>query len=242
MTARASRVVAGTEALLFLVVVPVFAFAMDLLLLRGAYETAQRDLSARGIASSPSRVYVLMGYGAFPVVLGIVLWTLSVPVTNRTDAGSSSALADLQSLIVWTSIAYGVAAIITSLARASVLRTRMAGALGTDFGRILPIAVIPFTASIFALVLGFLVLGYVETALDGGLIPAASSVSTAVSSLQAYSVATLGFLAGAVASNRFQDLSESGYQRALLFAVAGELPAVIGLVAAFLAIQGLYPP
>jgi len=62
-----------------------------------------------------------------------------------------------------------------------------------------------------------------------------------VSSLQAYAVATLGFLAGALASNRVKDLSLRGFQRAVLFAAAGEFPALLGLVGSFLAIRGLYP-
>ncbi len=233
---------AGTEALLFFVVVPVLAFAVALLLLRGAYEAAERDLGMRGMATSPSRLYVLVGYGAVPLVLGVVLWTMSVPLTAQVDSGSSAALSDLQSLIVWAAVMYGVAATITSLSWATVLRARMAGAMGTDFGRILPVAVISFTGTIFAILLGFLVFGYVTTAFDNGLIASASSVSSAVAAMQAYAVATLGFLAGAWASNRVRDLSRNGFQRAVLFAVAGEVPALVGLVAAFLAIGALYPP
>ncbi len=233
---------AGTEALLFFVIVPVVAFAADFLLLRGAYEAAQRDLASRGLPAPASRVYVVMAYGAFPVVLGLVLWTLSSSLTPGIDSGSSTALLDLQALVVWAAVAYGVAATVTSLSWSFVLRRRMTGVLGSDFGRILPLAVVSFTGTIFALVLGFLVLGYVGTAVDGGLIPTPSSVVAAVSALQAYAVATFGFLAGALASNRVRDLGLRGFQRAVLLAVAGEVPALFGLVLAFLAIGALYPP
>jgi hypothetical protein len=111
--------------------------------------------------------------------------------------------------------------------------------MGTDFGRVMPIAVIPFTGTIFAMVLAFLVLGYVDGAVSQGLIPRVVDVDAAVAALQAYAVATLGFLAGALASNRIRDLSLQGFQRALLVAVAGELPALLGLVWGFLAIGSL---
>jgi len=231
--------VAGTEALLFFVVVPVLAWAAELLVIRGAYEATARDLASRSLSVPTNRVYVVLSYGAVSVFLGLALWALSIPLTGQIDAGTGPGFSHAQSLLIWTAVAYGTAAIVTAAARALMLRARFGALMGHDFGRILPLSVIPHTGTVYALVLGFLVLGAIENYVSGAATLAQANVDGAVASLQAYAIATLGFLAGALASNRIQDLSLRGYQRALLFVAVGELPAVLGLVWAFLAIGKL---
>ncbi len=230
---------AGTEAFEFFVVVPIVAWAIELLVIRGAYEEATRDLSSHGVPARPGRMYVLLAYGAFPVATGLFLWFLSKPLTDQLDASTGAAASSLQALLIWAAIAYGAVAITTMAARVVVLRVRFAGVLGQDFGRVLPIWVIPFTGTVFALVLAFLVFGALDNALAGYAVPSSSDANTAVVALQIYAVTTLGYLVGSLLSNRVKDLSASGFGRALTFAVPCELPAVLGLVWAFLAIGAL---
>lgn len=230
---------AGTEALLFFIVVPIVAWAVEVLVVRGAYETASRDLASRGMPAPTRRMYVLLAYGAVPLVLALPLWLLSKPLTDQIDSGLTPGSAILQPLLAWAAITYGIAVIVTMIARASIVRARFIGLMGTDFGRVLPIWVIPFTGVIFGLVLGFLALGAVDNFVSGSTVFSSAEADAAVAALQAYAVSTLGFLAGALASNRVKDLSIQGFQRAVLFAVAGEVPALLGLVWAFLAIGKL---
>lgn len=229
----------ATEALLLFVVVPVVAWVVEVLVVRGANETASRDLSARGMPVPAARMYVLLAYGAVPLVFGLVLWFLSQPVTQKIDASLTPGSGLLQPLVLWAAIAYGVAVIVTMVARAAIVRARFVGLMGSDFGRILSLWVVPFTGVVFALVLGFLILGSTDNFLRGNTVFASADVDAVVAAMQAYGIATLGFLAGAVASNRVKDLSLQGFQRALGFVVAGEFPALLGLVWAFLAIGKL---
>lgn len=230
---------AGTEALVFFILVPVVAWVLEVLLIRGANETASRDLASRGAPPPAGRMYVLLAYGAVPLVLGLLLWLISRPLTSKIDSPVTPGSALLQPLVLWAAIAYGTAVMVTMVARAAIVRTRYLGIMGSDFGRVLPLWVIPFSGTIFALLLVFFLLGAVDGFLSGSTVFGSTDVDAVVAALQAYSVATLGYLAGAFASNRIRDLSLRGFQRALGFAVAGEFPAVLGLVWAFLAIARL---
>lgn len=132
-----------------------------------------------------------------------------------------------------------VAACCTVVGQAIVLRGRLPSYLGSDFGRVLPISIIPFTDVIFALVLASLAFLYIDRVAHGDVPAPASAVGTAVSAFQAYAVASLAIPASAAVSNRVRDLSARGFTRALMIADLGELPILLGLVMGFLAISGL---
>ncbi len=111
--------------------------------------------------------------------------------------------------------------------------------LGSDFGRVLPISVIPFTDSVFALVLAFLAFGYIGGIANGAASASPPALGAAVAALQAYALASLAMPIAAAASNRVRDLSARGFSRALLVAELGELPILLGLVMGFMALSGL---
>ncbi len=195
----------------------------------------------RGLTSPPSRFYVIVAYGAMPLILGFFLWVQSLPLTDKLGGVGLPEASGLESMVTWAAVAYAVAAASTSSARAAILGSRLRSLMGSDFGRVLRLSMIPFTSAIFAMVLVFLLFGYVGYAIGSGRVASASAVDAVTAAFQAYAVATLAFPAAALASIRLRDLSRAGFQRALVLQIAGEVPALLGLVWAFLAVGNLYP-
>jgi len=231
----------ATQALLVLVVVPIGAWAASLVTLRGAYQDVQRDWLSRGQTPPFARIIVASVYGVVPVLLGLALWFLSLSFSDTLNPATNLAALDSQRLFLWASVSSAVAGSCTIAGQTIVLRRRLSGYLGSDFGRVLPISVIPFTDAVFAVVLGFLAFSYVDGIAHGGTPAASAAVDAAVTAMQAYAVASLAIPVSATASNRVQDLSSRGFSRALMIAELGELPILLGLVMGFLAIGGLSP-
>ncbi len=229
----------SAQALLLLVVVPVAAWAGGLLVLRRAYQDVQRDWLSRGLTPPFVRVIVASVYGAVPVLLGLSLWFLSISFTDPLATATSSAALDAERLFLWVSAASAAAACCTVAGQTIVLRSRLSGYLGSDFGRVLPISVIPFTDSVFAVVLGILAFRYIGGVAQGRVAASTSAVDSAVTAFQAYAVAGLAIPVAAAASSRVRDLSARGFRRALMIAELGELPILLGLVMGFLAIGKL---
>lgn len=229
----------STESLLLFVIIPIVAWAVAVLVLRGRYQDVQRDWMSRGQTPPFSRILVASVYGAVPVFLGISLWLLSLGFLDAMNRGTSSAYTDAANLTLWAAVAYAAAACCTIAGQTVIVSARLSSFLGSDFGRVLPISVIPFTDAVFAMVLGFLAFGYVEGITTGASSAGTAAVGSAVSALQAYAVASLAIPVAAAASNRVRDLSARGFARALMIAEVGELPILLGLVMGFLALAAL---
>ncbi|HYM40752.1 MAG TPA: hypothetical protein VEY12_11550 [Thermoplasmata archaeon] len=229
----------STQTLLLLVVVPVVAWVASLLVLHGAYQEIQRDWLAGGRTPPFSRIVVASVYGAVPVLFGLSLWFLSLPFVDTLNSMTSSAAADAEQLLQWVSVTTAVAACCTVAGQTIVVRGRLSSYLGSDFGRVLPISVIPFTDMVFVLVLAVFAFRYVHGVAQGGIPAGAAAVGSAVSAFQAYAVASVAIPVSAAVSNRGRDLSARGFVRALMIADLGELPVILGLVLGFLAIGGL---
>lgn len=233
------------ETLLLYVLVPVGVAAVSILLL---YSSAQEILRALPTGAIPDRgrprLPVAFALTATPIPLGLVLWVLLSPIAEAIDAGTMNGAADADLLLFWASMAFAFAAACSGASVVLVVRSRMGGFLASDFGRILPLAVIPFTGVVFALVLNFLLAGYLENFLPGGAIPSSplSAILATVSAFQAYTIATLAFPAATLASNRVRDMSQRGLMRAMLLLEIGEVPVLVGLVLGFLAIGALRVP
>ncbi len=231
-----------TQAFLLLVGVPIVAWAIAVLMLRGLYQDVQREWASRGQAPPFARILVVGIYGAVPMLFGLSMWFLSLSFLSRLTALTTPAALDAQNLFLWGSVASAAAGCCTIAGQTIVVRGRISSVLGSDFGRVLPISVIPFTDSVFALFLVFLTFGYIDGFVEGGLAASTSAVGSAVSALQAYAVAGLAIPVAAAVSNRVRDLSARGFGRALMIADMGELPIVLGLVIGFLALRGLSAP
>jgi len=64
-------------------------------------------------------------------------------------------------------------------------------------------------------------------------------VSGATASFQAFALGTVAFPVAAGFSNRVRNLDQRGFMRAILIMELGELPVLVGLVQAFLALGSL---
>jgi hypothetical protein len=232
--------VAGLQALVLLVVVPAFAWAIGFLVLRSARGELARDSESDSAQDhSKARILVHFGYSATPVLLGLVLYVLARPGLDAIDRGAVAGVVRLEPLVVWASFAYAVASCSTLAAQTWILKSRLRAFLGSEFGRVLPLGVVPATGVIFALILVFLVLSYADSVLAG--VPGApdSAVSGAIGSFQAFALGTVAFPVAAGVSNRVRDLSQRGFIRAILIMELGELPVLVGLVQTFLALGSL---
>ncbi len=229
----------STESLVLLVVVPIVAWAAAVLLLRGRYQDVQREWMSRGQTPSSQRLLVVSAYGAVPFLLGLSMWFLSLDFADVLGSGTSPADLSAADLFFWAELAYAAAACCTVAGQTIVVRGRLSSLLGTDFGRVLPISVIPFTDSVFAMVLVFLSFNYVHGVAAGGLPAGTAAVSSAIAAFQGYAVASLAMPVAAAVSNRIQDLSKRGFSRALMVMEVGELPILLGLILGFLAMTGL---
>lgn len=231
------------ESLVLFVLVPIGAAAVSILVLNSAAQETLRSFPTGAIPDrGRSRIPVAFALAIAPIPLGLVLWTFTDPVARGIDAGTFLGGSAAGRMLFWAATAFAFAVVCFCVSMVLCIRSRMGGFLGSDFGRILPVAVTSFTGVIFALVLGFLLAGYLVEFLPGGAsaVPALPDREEAVvGALQAYTVATLAFPAAALASNRVRDMSQRGFMRAVIVMELGEVPVLAGLILGFLALTGL---
>ncbi len=231
--------VARLEALILLVIVPAIAWMTALFLLRSAHEKLAREGLDVTQGTSRGRILVFLGYSGTPVVFGIISYVLARPALDASDAIANASVVRLEPLLLWATFAFSVASCSTIAAQAGIVRSRLWAFLGSGFGRVLPLSVVPTTAVVFALVLLLFLLGYTDSVRAGGPVASDSVLSGAIGSFQAFAVGTVAFPIAAGFSNRIRDLSQRGFTRALLIVEIGELPVLVGLVQAFLALSSL---
>ncbi len=231
---------AGLQALILLIVIPAIAWAVALLVLQSARaELARESAPESAQERSKARILVHLGYSGTPVLLGLVLYVLARPGLDAIDRGASGGVVRLEPLVLWASFAYAVASCSTLAAQTWIVKSRLRAFLGSEFGRVLPLWVVPATGVIFALILVFLVLAYVDSVLGGVPVGSDSAASGAISSFQAFALGTVAFPVAAGFSNRMRDLNQRGFVRAILIMEVGELPVLVGLVQTFLALGSL---
>jgi len=232
--------VAGLQALVLLIVVPGLAWAIGLLVLQSARRELARE-SAPEPAQEPSkgRILVHFGYSGTPLLLGLVLYALARPGLDAIDRGSIGTVVGLEPLLLWAGFAYAVTSCSTIAAQTWIVKSRLRAFLGSEFGRVLPLWAVPATGVVFALILVFLVLAYVDSVLAGVPVAPDSALSGAINSFQAFALGTVAFPVAAGFSNRVRDLNQRGFMRAILIMEVGELPVLVGLVQTFLALSSL---
>jgi len=231
--------VAGLQARILLVVVPAIAWMIALFSLRSVHEELAQEGPDVTQGTSTGRILVFLGYSGTPVVFGIISYVLARPVLDASDAVANASVVRLEPLLLWATFAISVASCSTIAAQTGIVRSRLGAFLGSGFGRVLPLSVVPTTAVVFALVLLLLLLAYTDSVLAGAPVASDSALSGAIGSFQAFAVGTVAFPVAAGFSNRIRDLSQRGFTRALLLMEIGELPVLVGLVQAFLAVGSL---
>lgn len=174
-----------------------------------------------------------------PTLLGIVVYAQARPILAAIDGLANGNVVRLEPLLFWAAFAFAVATCSTIAAQTWIVRSRLEAFLGSGFGRVLPLSVVPTTAVVFALVLLLLLLEHTDSVLAGGPVASYPALSGAISSFQAFAVGTVAFPVAAGFSNRIRDLSHGGFGRAILLMEIGEIPVLVGLVQALLALGSL---
>lgn len=232
---------AGLAALVFFLVIPLIASAGAI----AAGWAAYANLRARADSENPGpksmgRFIVYPAVVATPVVFGLVLWTLSLSYTGVIDSPTprvGSVFADV--FLFDAGAMFAIVVVVQAVAQAWIGRTRMAQFVGEDFGRVQPILVIPETATVFALVLVFLVLGHVDNFLAGAAVPSAAAMDSVIFSLELYAVGSVALLVGTGLSNQVEDLKGRGLGQALLRQELGIVLLIFLLANAVLALRNL---
>jgi len=164
---------------------------------------------------------------------------LARPALDAIDGRANGNVVRLEPLLLWASFAFSVASCSAIAAQTWIVRSRLRSFLGSGFGRVLPLSVVPATGAIFAVILVFLVLTYADSVLAGVPVASDPALSSAISSFQAFALGTVAFPVAAGVSNRVRDLNQRGFARAILIMELGELPVLVGLVQVFLALGSL---
>ncbi len=231
---------AGLEALVFFLVVPLIASVGAI----AAGWSAYANLRSRADSENPGpeslgRFLVYPAILATPVVFGLVLWILTLPITAAMDspAGMGAALAG--PLLFDAGEMFAIVAVVQVVAQAWIARARMAQFFTEDFARVQTLLVIPETTTVFALTLVFLVLGHIEDMVTGLSFPTAVSLDSVIFSLGLYEVGSISVLLGAALSNQVEDLKGRGLVRALLRQEIGVVVPILLLAGALLALSNL---
>jgi F0F1-type ATP synthase membrane subunit c/vacuolar-type H+-ATPase subunit K len=233
---------AQLEALVLFLLAPAGAFGIGALFLVSAHRRVGSDPQGGfpfGAQAARGRLFPLVAVLTTPVIFGLILWWLSLAVVGDFEEGTVPGASSLARLHLWSAVAFGWAAVVTIASEAWVARHRMRQALGIEFGRVLPLVVIPETLSIFALILAFLIVGVIGDVVDAGASLPSAGVDATVLGLVGFAVSTLATPLGIVFSNRVKALDGKGFIRALLPVEAGAGVAMAGLLYAFLQIQAL---
>ncbi|MGQ0798159.1 MAG: hypothetical protein ACT4OI_09930 [Methanobacteriota archaeon] len=230
------------ETMVFFLGLPAAAFGVATIALYSTYAKMRPRYPGPEPSGSPSPLGRLLVFPAIlvtPIIFGAILWFLSLPPLTALDGSLIPGASNLARVHLWSAIAFGWTAAVTIASETVVARRRMRQALGADFGRVLPLVVIPETLSIFALILVFLILGVAADVIEAGASLSAAGVDATVLGLQLFAGSTFATPVGIVLSNRVEALDQRGFIRALLPAEAGVGIAIAGLAYAFLQIRSL---
>src|SRR6266567_898031 len=213
-----------TSALLLLVPAGVWVLAATAVLTEYAERRARIDV--RAMRPTRGKVVLYVAVTLPPILYGLIFWFLLVGIENEFGPVSGAA----ERLVSSLAVGFAVTVCITPAAQASIARARLGEMVGPAFGRVLPLIVAPATGQVFALVLAFLLIGNIASIVSGSLSSRPELVDAIATGFLIFGASNLGYLGGAVASNRVSNLlSPRGFSQALSRLVVGELPVVLGL-------------
>ena len=233
---------AQLEAYLLFLFVPLGAFVVAAASSVSVYADVRAENSQKGPPLPPNplgRFLLIPAILVTPVIFGFILWALSLPFVAELEASVSPDVARVARLHLWSGIAFAWAAFVTIASQAWVARRRIRQALGEEFGRVLPLIVIPETLSILALILVFLILGIIVDVIDVGATLSPSGVEATILGLQVFAVSTLATPVGIAVSNRVTELDSRGFLRALIPMEIGVVATIAALAWAFLQVGSL---
>lgn len=197
--------------------------------------TAYADLKVRPLAEPArpvlrGRVPVFFALALTPAVFGLILWFLLSGL--EADFGSLSGIP--ANLAFWCAAAFAFVSAVVVGAETWISRSRIEQFASEDFGRVLPLVVIPETAAIFALILVFLTIGVISGNLDRTQTITDADAWRIVMGLQVYAVTTLAYPVAVALSNRIRDFSAAReWIRALVRLELASAATIVGFVWAF---------
>src|SRR6266566_3267714 len=202
-----SETVPSLELTLLLIGVPAVSWAVGAFaILEGVSDIRARDPIAIP-AGATARLVQYFAITATAPIFGLIPWLMVSGIEDNFGSPSAPVAALLDAL----GVAFAWTAVVATGTQAWITRVRLRLFVGLDFGRVLPLVVVPSTVVIFGLVLSFLVLGRVEYS--------ASTTAVAVSS----------FVAG-----RVRDLRQMrNFVRAVSMTDSGVLISILALAWAF---------
>ncbi len=212
--------------------VPLLAGVGGSVLVESAYADLRSRPEGAEIASTArARLPVFFVIAAIPFVFGLVLWFLL--------AGDESVYGPLQgtpyTAAFWIAAGFAVVSALVAASQTWLARARLRAFLSDDFGRILPVLVVPNTSLVFALVLGFLALARISDFLTNPSALSAAAANQVAVVFQVYALASLGNLAGIGLSLRIQDFSTPrGFMRMMNFAEVAVVAPMFALIWGFL--------
>ncbi len=176
-----------------------------------------------------------------PTVFGLLFWWASRAYPASLEGPILFAPIEVD-LFATATIAIACAAIASTLASTLIFHSRLQRVQGPEFRRILALAAIPLTGVAFAVLMSLSLLRIFDGQLTGANWIDITQVDATRSAFIAFSLSVLAFPVAAWVSNHVQVSSPTDLLKALSVMVAGEIPAVFGLVLGLLALGALYQP
>ena len=223
--------IAGLAIVLY-VVMPAIAWLLTLL----AASLTWRSVTARPLDRPPRthsglirQLHAMVALD--PVIFGFVLWVLTVPVAEELQAGGSAEAIDAGlRLFMSLGLVFATASFVAAATQARVFSKRIRDLLGPFSARSLAFLSMPTSATLFALLAGFLTLRFAESYLANPAAYSASVIDTWVTAWLAFGVSLLAFPLASEAALRQDVNTKRGFVRAASFSLVGMVPSLAVLV------------
>jgi|SRR5881296_123343 len=216
--------VALEELFVYFLGIPALGYTAGALWVRYTMKRiAERRLGFLRDEGANSRLFVYLALFATPIVFGVVVFVQAIQPMRETP----TSVAVLRTL-GWT---FALAAVLTVLSQAWIVVRWKAASFGDMFARILVLAAIPETVILWVLNISILALGVLNR--DSTSPPISQGTADALTrSLEIMMIATLAAPLSALLSNRQPVLNLTTFRKVLLWAVLGDVLAVLCLILA----------
>ncbi len=224
-----SETVPSLELTLLLIGVPAVSWAVGaFVILEGVSDIRARDPIAIP-AGATARLVQYFAITATAPIFGLIPWLMVSGIEDNFGSPSAPVAALLDAL----GVAFAWTAVVATGTQAWITRVRLRLFVGLDFGRVLPLVVVPSTVVIFGLVLSFLVLGRVED--SAGWAPLTVEGATRMgTALLVYSASTTAVAVSSFVAGRVRDLRQMrNFVRAVSMTDSGVLISILALAWAF---------
>ncbi len=212
------------ELFVYFLVIPALSYAAGALWVRHTMrKIAERRLGFLREQGANSRFFVYLTLFATPIVFGVVVFIQAIQPMRETPTSDA-----VLRILGWT---FALAAVLTVLSEAWIVVRWKATSFGDLFARVLILAVIPETVILWVSNIAILGLGNLNR--DSTSPPISQGSADALTrSLEIMMIGTLSAPLSAFLSNRQPVLNLTTFRKVLLWAVLGDVLAVLCLILA----------